>query len=221
MEVRVHSSYKMKKSRAIELTSEWVSSDEGIRLAEEWQSKGPFFSIRLKDRLDREWTLKEFKKLDEEVESEPDEIDLYFDGGYDFQSKKSGIGVVIYYTKGKQRFRKRKNLLLEQLESNNEAEYAALYTGLQELEEMLVKNSIIRIWGDSLVVINQAKGEWACLEASLNAWLDRIENKINQLHLTAHFEAIKRNDNKEADQLANQALQGVSIESEKIIENHT
>jgi ribonuclease HI len=220
VEVIVHTSYKMKKNRAIELTSEWVSSEEAIRLAEDWQSKGPFLSIRIEDRMEREWTLKEFKKLNEEVESEPDEIDLYFDGGYDFQSKKAGIGIVIFYSKGKQRFRRRKNMLLEQLESNNEAEYAALFSGLMELEEMLVKNSIVRIWGDSLVVINQALGEWACLEPSLSAWLDRVENKINQLHLTAQFTAIKRNDNKEADQLAKQALEGVSIESEKKINNH-
>jgi ribonuclease HI len=220
VEVIVHTSYKMKKNRAIELTSEWVSSEEAIRLAEDWQSKGPFLSIRIEDRMEREWTLKEFKKLNEEVESEPDEIDLYFDGGYDFQSKKAGIGIVIFYSKGKQRFRRRKNMLLEQLESNNEAEYAALFSGLMELEEMLVKNSIVRIWGDSLVVINQALGEWACLEPSLSAWLDRVENKINQLHLTAQFTAIKRNDNKEADQLAKQALEGVSIESEKKIDNH-
>ena len=45
----------------------------------------------------------------------------------------------------------------------------------------------------------------------LNSWLDRIEEKIKSLGIVPKYTAISRNDNKEADKLASQALEGKEI----------
>ena len=50
--------------------------------------------------------------------------------------------------------------LLAELTSNNEAEYAALYLSLQELDLLNVHHLPVRFIGDSQVVINQMGGEW-------------------------------------------------------------
>lgn len=39
------------------------------------------------------------KKLSKQVEEEPQEILVYFDGGYDVQTKEAGVGICIYYKK--------------------------------------------------------------------------------------------------------------------------
>ena len=37
------------------------------------------------------------KKLSKQVEEEPQEILVYFDGGYDVQTKEAGVGICVYY----------------------------------------------------------------------------------------------------------------------------
>ncbi len=51
------------------------------------------------DEMDAEWSLKEMKKLSKQVEEEPQEILVYFDGGYDVQTKEAGVGICVYYKK--------------------------------------------------------------------------------------------------------------------------
>ncbi|WP_143521191.1 reverse transcriptase-like protein, partial [Pseudomonas sp. 2995-1] len=92
----------------------------------------------------------------------------------------SGLGCVIYYEKNKKNYRLRKNQSVTELKSNNEAEYAALYMALTELENLGVHHLPIQIIGDSQVVLNQLSGEWACMEEELNRWADRVDEKCNQ-----------------------------------------
>lgn len=109
----------------------------------------------------------------------------------------------------------RKNLYIEQIDSNNEAECAALWFLLNELEELGIHHTDVTIHGDSHVIINQLTGDWPCYEEVLNQWLDRIQEKIKELHLHLNLRAISRQENKEADQLAGQALRGESISALK------
>ena len=50
--------------------------------------------------MGQSWNLKEMKKLMIEVEEDPHEVMVYFDGGFkaDLQA---GLGIVIYSNKGK------------------------------------------------------------------------------------------------------------------------
>jgi ribonuclease HI len=61
--------------------------------------------------------------------------------------------------------------------------------------------------------LKQLSGDWPCFEEDYNAWLDRIEEKINELGIQPIYEPISRKQNKEADQLARQAMEGQMITS--------
>ena len=102
---------------------------------------------------------------------------------------------------------------LELLEDNNEAEYAALYRLLQQLETLGVHHQAISIYSDSMVVVNQVSGEWPCYEEHYLAWLNRIDQLTKYLGLKLQLELIDRTKNKEADHLATQALENIKIEA--------
>ncbi|MFD3446040.1 reverse transcriptase-like protein, partial [Microbacteriaceae bacterium 4G12] len=164
-------------------------------------------------------TKKEAVKLVKKVEEEPHDIIVYFDGGYNVQTKEAGIGVSMYYQKDGKTYRIRRNEQFAGIENNNEAEYAALLYAMQILEELGVQYQKITLRGDSQVVLQQILGEWPCYEPNLNQYLDRIEEKSKELKLKLNCEPISRKNNKEAHQLATQALEGVSIDSHAAVES--
>ena len=59
--------------------------------------------------------------------------------------------------------------------------------------------------------------EWPCYDEHLNHYLDQIEQKAKQMKLKLVCEPISRKQNKEAHQLATQALEGTVIDSHKEI----
>ena len=73
------------------------------------------------------------KKLMVEIEEDPHEVMIYFDGGFKQDSYQAGLGAVIYFRQGKKKYRIRANEKIDEMETNNEAEYAALYYGLNLL----------------------------------------------------------------------------------------
>jgi ribonuclease HI len=103
------------------------------------------------------------------------------------------------------------------MDTNNEAEYAAFYYALNILEDLGVHHLSCEFKGDSQVVLKQLEGEWPCYEDALNSWLDRIEGKIKALGLIPKYTSISRKDNKEADKLATQALEGKEIFAKTLI----
>ena len=84
-------------------------------------------------------------------------VALYLD------SFQAGLGAVIYFRQGKKKYRVRANEKIDEMESNNEAEYAALYYGLNLLIELGVHHVPCDIKGDSQVVINQLDRRMALL----------------------------------------------------------
>ncbi len=64
--------------------------------------------------------------------------------------------------------------------TNNEAEYDTLIAALEAIRDRLVEQQIdpkttsLSIWGDSLLVCNQVKGEWKCKEPRLQVRLNRV-----------------------------------------------
>ncbi|QFT89324.1 hypothetical protein FIU87_11745 [Bacillus sp. THAF10] len=188
-----------------------------LRLAEDIEKTGRVKRLSIYDMDGREWTKKEINKWIKESEVGFSDVVAYFDGGYDVDSKLAGIGNVVYYNQNRKDYRYRINARLEELVSNNEAEYAAFYFLVNQLEHLGIRAMDVTFKGDSLVVLNQLSGEWPCYDELFNRWLDRIEEKLKVLKIRATYQSISRKDNNEAHQLAKQALEGTPIESNMLM----
>lgn len=218
MQVRIELTYQTPKGAETAFTSDDMRVPKALLIAEDLEKTGRMKNIQFIDTKETTWNFKELKKQMEEIKTEPHNVTVYFDGGFDLETRKSGLGCAIYYEQNEKSFRLRKNALVEELNTNNEAEYAALHLAIKELELLDVHHLPVTLVGDSQVVINQLKEEWPCYEEELAKWADRIENKIDQLGLEAEYELVSRKNNREADQLASQGLKEIEITSTKEIE---
>ncbi|KIL48007.1 reverse transcriptase-like protein [Jeotgalibacillus campisalis] len=217
MEIRLHFDYKHPTLPSVAFSSDWMHEDVSLKMIQDLEKTGRMKELKIEDDMGQTWTLKEYKKLLSKEEDQIKDVQLYFDGSFNPVSQMAGAGIVLTYTEGNKRYRIRENLLLTHLNTNNEAEYAALYRGLQLCGELGVTHQKIRPYGDSLVVINQLNGEWPCYEKELNNWIDKIEGITKRMSIQLELTAIRRNDNKEADKLASQALEGSVIKSKSEI----
>ncbi|MBN8235994.1 reverse transcriptase-like protein [Halobacillus kuroshimensis] len=213
MNIHVEITYRAKNKTEVFFKSEPVSPGEALLIAEDLEKTGRLKDIAFIDDYDTSWKLKDLKKYMAKVDAEPHNIRVYFDGGFDRNDRKAGLGCAIYYEQDGRFMRLRKNAAVEEMETNNEAEYAALYFAVQELEAMGVQHIPVSFIGDSQVVINQMKEEWPTMEQSLHEWADRIDEKLGAMAVEASYHLISRKDNRECDRLATQALQGTEVES--------
>ncbi|WP_010283972.1 ribonuclease H family protein [Bacillus timonensis] len=213
MKLKLEWTYKTPKNQVITLLSDEVSVEEALLIADDFERTGRTKELVFYDERHTKWTKKEVIKLIKIVETEPQDIVAYFDGGYDIQTGKAGLGVAIYYTQNKKAYRVRVNEVFEEMESNNEAEYAAFWLMLNTLDELDVHHTTVTFKGDSHVVLNQLSGEWPCFEENLNRWLDRIEERIKKRGIHPIYDPIGRKQNAEADRLATQALEGTIVSS--------
>ncbi|GGA74705.1 reverse transcriptase-like protein [Ornithinibacillus halotolerans] len=210
--------YKTPKGTEVTFHSDEMTPEKALLLVEDLQKTGRVKNITLYDQHDTTWTVKELKKYVQSLEEEPHNIVVFFDGGFDISSSNSGLGCVIYYEKGKKQYRIRKNALVEELNTNGEAEYASLHLAVNELETIGIHHMPVTFTGDSQGVINQLNDEWPCYEEELLRWIERIEAKVEQLGITPEYKLIPRKKNREADHLATQALSGVEIYSNSELE---
>lgn len=213
MKIKILLTYKGPKISQVNFESEWLEEDVALKVLSDLDKTGRMKEVTIVDEMDREWTRKEFGKLREKQKEEPTDPVVYFDGGFDKDTLTAGIGIVIYYQKGAEQYRLRLNMKAEELASNNEAEYLAMYQAIVAVEQLEIRQMACTFRGDAQGVLKQAAGDWPCYDQTLNTWLDRIENKINDLGIRPVFEVISRADNKEADKLAGQALGGTMIDS--------
>jgi len=211
MNILIEWVYRTPKGAETVFRSEEMPAAQAILFAEDLARTGRAKNVLFIDQFDSTWTVKELKGYLKGIETEPHNITVYFDGGFDLATSKAGLGCVIYYEQNGKPYRLRQNAPSDELTSNNEAEYAALYLGLQELELLNVHHLPVRFIGDSQVVINQMTEEWPTLENVLSGWADRIEEKLKSLGIQAEYKLVQRKLNSEADRLATQALNGVSI----------
>lgn len=211
MNILIEWIYKIPKGVETVFRSEEMPAAKALLFAEDLERTGRTKNITFIDRFDSTWTVKEMKGYLKGIETEPHNITVYFDGGFDRATSKSGLGCVIYYEQSGKSYRLRRNVSSDELTSNNEAEYAALYLSIQELELLNVHHLPIRFIGDSQVVINQLGGDWPALENNLSRWADRIDEKLKDLGILPEYELVPRKLNSEADRLATQSLNGISI----------
>ena len=129
-----------------------------------------------------------------------EKIIIYSDGGARGNPGPAGIGAVLYD--------EHKNLLAEissylGVATNNQAEYKALIAALKKAKDLGAKE--IDCFLDSELVVKQLKREYKVKNAELAPLFLEIHNlslsfqKINYSH-------IRRELNKEADRLANEAM---------------
>lgn len=213
MKYRIEWEYQLKGKDPILFSSDWVEGDTVLQLHEDIMKTGRVKQITFFDEFGTGWKEDELRKLFIEIEKEPHDITIYFDGGYNKETKQAALGVVIYYTEDKKNYRIRANGLVSELTSNNEAECAALAYAINILEEIEIHHIPVEVRGDSQVVLKQLEGEWACYDEVTNRWLDQIEEKMGKLGIKPTYVPISRKENKEADKLASQAFDGIEIHS--------
>ena len=211
MKVTIEWTYKSKNGIETIFRSDELAPAHALTIVEDLKNTGRAKNITFIDEKDSTWLEKELKKYIKEIDTEPHNVKVYFDGGFDVQTKQSGLGVAIYYEQNGKSYRLRRNAFVSSLDSNNEAEYAALHLAIVELDLLGVHHQRVQIFGDSQVVINQMSGEWPAYEKELAQWADRIDEKVHSLGLTAEYELIPRKANEQADRLATQALKGIEI----------
>jgi len=213
LKYRIEWIYQTKNKHQTELTSDYLTLKETIIISEDMLQTGRAKDLSFTSEDGQTWNLKELKKLKDIVKDEPHDVVAYFDGGFHKNTKLAGFGAVIYYTQSGNRHRIRMNERADEIESNNEAEYAAFDYLVKVLEDYGITRQKIVFRGDSQVVLNQLSGEWPCYEPEFNIWLDRIEDKLKKLKITPKYEPVSRKENTEADKLATQALEGIEIKS--------
>ena len=131
------------------------------------------------------------------------ELIIYIDGASRGNPGEAGIGVVIKDS--------RKNVIKNLskgigVATNNVAEYYACIYALQEA--LILKAEVLTVYTDSLLLVNQLKGNFKVKSSNLKPL------HTQALHLLKGFKKIylrhiNREENKEADKLASQALRPV------------
>ena len=93
--------------------------------------------------------------------------------------------------------------------TNNQAEYQALEAATEKLVEMSTADSKIDFYSDSELMVKQLVGEYKVKDKGLKTVFNSIKDKLNILEKqgnTYTLNAVRRQFNKRADELANYAL---------------
>ena len=127
-------------------------------------------------------------------------IEIFVDGGSRGNPGPSGIGIVILDASGK-KIKEISKYIGEA--TNNIAEYSALLYGLEEA--LTLRADEIKINMDSELVVRQINGEYRVKDAGIK---ELFTTALRALGEFKSFEVrhIDRSKNKEADKLANKAI---------------
>lgn len=132
---------------------------------------------------------------------------LYADGGARGNPGHAGSGAVVFDTEGKR--------VVEVSDyigqtTNNVAEYEAVLRGLTKLKDEYVEgffhHTPLLVRMDSELVIKQLKGEYKVKHPNLVPRYLEIQNLIARHFPKITFEHVRREFNKDADELANRAM---------------
>ncbi len=144
-------------------------------------------------------------------------IIIYTDGGSRGNPGHSGIGVVFCNEK-EQQVKSYGEYLGDNL-TNNEAEYNAVIFALKKFKALFGKNlaekSEIEIRSDSELMVKQLNGEYKILDEKIQPLFLAVWN-LKLDFLKVKFKSIPREKNKEADRLANEALDSQKSEQRLI-----
>lgn len=131
---------------------------------------------------------------------------IYTDGGARGNPGPAGAGAVIFDTNMKAVVEASKFLGVQ---TNNWAEYEAVILGLTKLKEYIPekeqKGTNVTLRLDSELVQRQLLGEYRVKDAELYKQYLKVKNLTNSFPKIS-FEHVRREQNKEADLLANKAM---------------
>lgn len=135
-----------------------------------------------------------------------EKIIVYTDGGSRGNPGPAGVGVVICNEKGQQIKGYSKDIGIK---TNNEAEYEAVIFALQKIKQLFGKEKTkdfeIEMRMDSQLIARQLKGEYKVEEEKLFPLFIKIWNLRMNFGKISFIE-IPREKNREADRLANEAM---------------
>jgi len=92
--------------------------------------------------------------------------------------------------------------------TNNVAEYTAVLRALEALADILdgeAKDADVHVRMDSMLVVKQMSGEWKLKHPGLRPLAARVA-ELMRLFRSVSFEHVYRDANKDADRLANDAM---------------
>ncbi len=130
-------------------------------------------------------------------------ITVYTDGGARGNPGPSGAGAVI--------FGEQSEVLGEVSEylgdhqTNNYAEYEAIVLVLRKCVELGLEGSEIEVRADSKLAVEQLSGRWKVKDASIREQFNKVKVVMKELK-NVKFTHVRRELNKHADALANQAM---------------
>jgi ribonuclease HI len=130
---------------------------------------------------------------------------IRFDGGSRGNPGKAGCGYIIYKPDGTTHLNG--SCFVGSQETNNVAEYTGLLRALEAISYD-EKITSLTIEGDSLLVINQLSGLWKVKADNLIPLYAKTHSLLSKYEYTLSH--IPRNQNKEADRLANIAMDSMS-----------
>lgn len=134
---------------------------------------------------------------------------VYTDGGSRGNPGPSAVGVVVLNDKGQKI--KEYGQKLEEISTNNEAEYEAVVLALKKLKQIFGKEKTkdldIEFRMDSQLIASQLGGEYKVNEERMQLLFMKVWNLKFDFG-KMFFKSIPREQNKRADELVNQALDG-------------
>lgn len=129
-------------------------------------------------------------------------LKIFTDGGSRGNPGDAGIGIVVYNNT---------EVIYEfsgyiGTATNNEAEYQAVVKALEWVEENKKDISELDFFLDSKLVVEQLNKNWKIKEPRMHVFAQNCWELITKLDFNPSFTHVKREKNKEADALVNQAL---------------
>lgn len=136
-----------------------------------------------------------------------DNYTLFFYGCSKSNPGPAGIGAILY--KNGQEIRATSNFI--GLQTNNVAEYMAFIKGLDIATKLKIKKILVK--GNSSLVINQMKGDWAVKHDSMIPLYEEAKH-LEKAFDSVTYEHVDCNENSRADKLANESIDkswGISL----------
>ncbi|MGZ3606170.1 MAG: ribonuclease HI family protein, partial [Thermodesulfobacteriota bacterium] len=130
-----------------------------------------------------------------------DRLIIYFDGASRGNPGRAGAGIWMMDGEGRKVSEVSRYLGHK---TNNQAEYWALLLGLREAKRLGGKT--LHIFTDSELVERQIKGVYRVRDSNLKALHRTVQENLKAFS-SVEIESIPREENKEADRLANEAIQ--------------
>ena len=136
-------------------------------------------------------------------------IIIYTDGGSRGNPGKAALGVV--FCNEKEQIIKKYGEYLGDNLTNNEAEYSAVIFALKKFKALFGKAiaeiSEVEIRSDSELLVKQMNGEYKLLDEKIQKFFIEIWN-LKMDFKKVKFKTIPRENNKEADKMVNETLDG-------------